>query len=115
MRHARHNFRLHVRHDVVPVFRILGCLFRQQFPQVAGLDVRRHASRLQILQVVAYVLDHLLAAAAELVAIHPGHNWIWGVRINFTRILQAQDGGVGWVLKWCHEIGGLNVMVNGVK
>lgn len=68
--HPGHYFAIDIPHDGVPWFRLEGCLLWQQGSQVAGIDVRRHPLTLQRADVIAYVLDHLLAAHAKFIDIH---------------------------------------------
>ncbi len=87
--YPNHYFLFYVVHDVIPVFRIIGRILRDQLLQVTGLDTRRdppgvdailwqnvHAwlrglwSRCRLYQVVHDVVDHLPTPLPELKAVH---------------------------------------------
>lgn len=68
--HSGHYFAVDVPHDGVPRFWLDRRLFRQQGPQVAGIDAGRHPLTLQRAYVLADVLDHFLTAHAELIDVH---------------------------------------------
>lgn len=70
MSDAWHDFRLHVFHYLLPRFGLHWSLSWYQTPQVARLDRRRHSTLTQRIQILTDVLDHFIAALAELIAIH---------------------------------------------
>ena len=55
-----HDGPLHVAEDRVEVLALLRGVVRQHLPQVARLHVGKHATFSYILQIVRYVVHHLL-------------------------------------------------------
>lgn len=72
VRNARHDFRIDIGHNRVPLFRLEWRLVRQQVPQIAGLNARRDTTIAQRFHVARNVFDHFAAALSEFLDVHDG-------------------------------------------
>lgn len=68
--HPRHDLWLHVLHDLIPRLRIIRRLWRQQRPEIAGVDVWRNPPGMNGAHELADVFYHLLAASAKRFDVH---------------------------------------------
>lgn len=59
--YPRHNDSLHILEDVLPVFAIIRRLVWHQVTHVARLDIRKHATAANVLQIIGYKVYQLLA------------------------------------------------------
>lgn len=59
--YPRHNDSLHILKDILPVLAIIWGLIWHQVTHVSRLDIRKHATAANVLQIVGYKVYQLLA------------------------------------------------------